>query len=415
MSKMIDLAGKVFENFKVLHRDIEKDKVKTDRYVYWVCECFCDNHTIFSAKGTDINKGKVISCGCKKKTRSTSEEKIKNILLKNNLIFKMEYSLPDCKYDENGSLFFDFAVFKDNKLLCLIEYNGKQHYLPIEYWGGKEDLEIRQKRDAIKFEYCKKNNIPLIIYSYLDKINEEQLIKDIECLKPTNLSIQQIQVMKEHEKRKKQKEGTRCALVDENESILKIFNSFHDAAREVLNIDEASCIREVCNGNKSSYRGYCFRLVDSNNNIIYPEKNNFIWNEKKNCFVSQVRRYREKVCGISVFDKNDIIYYESVMAAANDLNLSRSSLQKCLSGQQRYAQVGLRIWRKMEDNELILNNINIESIIEQYQKKYIYYENEWQLIADVARKRGLKPQTVAARIRKGKTKEEALEIERSDE
>lgn len=415
MSKMIDLTGKVFEHFKVLHRDVEKDKTKTDKYVYWVCECFCQNHTVFSAKGVDINKGKIISCGCKKKTRSASEEKIKNILLKNNLMFKMEYSLPDCKYDKKGNLFFDFAIFKDNKLHCLIEYNGKQHYLPIDYWGGEEGLKIRQKRDKVKFEYCKKNKIPLIIYSYLDNITEEQIIKDIQILKTTDLSIQQIQIIKEHEKEKRQKEGTRCALVDDKENILEVFNSFHDAARKVLNIDDASCIREVCNGNKSSYRGYYFRLVDSNNSIIYPEKNNFTWNEKKSCFTSQVREYRKKICGISVFNKDDIVYYDSIVAAANDLNLSRSSIQKCLAGQKRFSQVGLRIWRKIKDDELVLNDMNIESIIEQYQKKYIYYEDKWQLVTDVARKRGIKPETVAARIRNGKTKEEALEIKGVEE
>ena len=80
--------------------------------------------------------------------------------------------MPNCKYNDKGHLFFDFAIFKEGKLHCLIEYNGKQHYDSIAYWGGDEGLRIRQERDLVKYEYCKNNNISLIIYSYLDKIEE---------------------------------------------------------------------------------------------------------------------------------------------------------------------------------------------------------------------------------------------------
>jgi hypothetical protein len=36
---------------------------------------------------------------------------------------------------------FDFAVFEENKLSYLIEYNGIQHYEIIDYFGGKENFK----------------------------------------------------------------------------------------------------------------------------------------------------------------------------------------------------------------------------------------------------------------------------------
>lgn len=176
--------------------------------------------------------------------------------------------------------------------------------------------------------------------------------------------------------------------------------------------NDVSHLREVCYGKRSHCNGYVFRLINSDNNIIYPEDGNFIWDKNQNRYIPNLRKKAKKICGISVFNKSDIIYYNSILDAATELKLSRNNIHKCLQGDRRFSQVGLRIWREIEEDRIVLNQINIDDIIEKYQKKYIYYEDEWQLITEVARKRGLKTTTVAARIRKGKTKEEALEIKK---
>ena len=62
------------------------------------------------------------------------------------------------------------------KFNLLIEYNGKQHYKSIEYFGGGKSLEIQQKRDFSKKQYCIKNNIKLIEISYLDFNNIEEIL-----------------------------------------------------------------------------------------------------------------------------------------------------------------------------------------------------------------------------------------------
>jgi len=66
---------------------------------------------------------------------------------------------------------FDFAIFKDGKLLGLIEYDGQQHFEAVELWGGEEQLKIQQERDTRKNQWCKENNIRLIRIPYTEYNN----------------------------------------------------------------------------------------------------------------------------------------------------------------------------------------------------------------------------------------------------
>ena len=74
---------------------------------------------------------------------------------------------------------FDFALFNDDDdLLCVIEYNGSQHY---EYsgsgWDTKEHFEKTVERDKEKYSLCKQLNIPLYIIRYDEDI--EKAIQNI--------------------------------------------------------------------------------------------------------------------------------------------------------------------------------------------------------------------------------------------
>ena len=51
-------------------------------------------------------------------------------------------------------------------LQTAIEYQGIQHYLPIEFFGGEEALELRQELDQRKMDLCKENAVRLIIWPY---------------------------------------------------------------------------------------------------------------------------------------------------------------------------------------------------------------------------------------------------------
>lgn len=102
--------------------------------------------------------------------RSTGEEAIMKFLEENKITYKPEYKFEDCK--DKNPLPFDFAVLEDEKIKCLIEFDGLQHFKPIEYFGGQETYEKQVLHDKIKEDYAKNNNIQLIRISEIEDIEK---------------------------------------------------------------------------------------------------------------------------------------------------------------------------------------------------------------------------------------------------
>ena len=130
---------------------------------------------ILSVVGVDLKSGHTQSCGCSIKSRG--ERKIEELLLSMNINFKVQYKFPDLIGD-NSQLRFDFAIFdQNNSLICLIEYQGQQHYNQVELFQTEEQFLKQKENDNKKQIYCKNKKIKLIEIPYWDyqKINENYL------------------------------------------------------------------------------------------------------------------------------------------------------------------------------------------------------------------------------------------------
>ena len=101
---------------------------------------------------------------------SYGEIKIEDILRQAGLFFKQQYSFKDLVSSSGHPLRFDFAVFDDDdELDFLIQFQGIQHYKPKSKFGGMTGLKKQQYYDMLKRQYCKKNNIKLILIPYWDE------------------------------------------------------------------------------------------------------------------------------------------------------------------------------------------------------------------------------------------------------
>ena len=75
----------------------------------------------------------------------------------------------------------------------LIEFHGKQHEKPIEFFGGEKQFEIQQEHDRRKREYAKQNNINLLEIWYYDIDNVESiLMQKINEIK-NNLKLESVE------------------------------------------------------------------------------------------------------------------------------------------------------------------------------------------------------------------------------
>lgn len=60
-----------------------------------------------------------------------------------------------------------------NGLNIGIEYQGVQHFIPVDFWGGERALIKTQEHDLKKRKLCEQNGITLIYFYYTDEIDEK--------------------------------------------------------------------------------------------------------------------------------------------------------------------------------------------------------------------------------------------------
>lgn len=112
------------------------------------------------------------SRGCRKCNPSSKGESIIIEYLNNiGLPYIPEAKFENCIYI--NSMRFDFYIPIFN--LC-IEFDGIQHYKPVDYFGGTRAFEETKKRDELKNKFCETNNINLLRISYLDIDNVGKIL-----------------------------------------------------------------------------------------------------------------------------------------------------------------------------------------------------------------------------------------------
>lgn len=99
---------------------------------------------------------------------SEGEKAIRHYLNENNISFEEQKRFKSCK--NKVPLPFDFFI-KDYKIL--IEFDGAQHFMPIDLFGGEEGFKQRVSNDTVKTNWAKDNgyNLQRIRYDEFENIN----------------------------------------------------------------------------------------------------------------------------------------------------------------------------------------------------------------------------------------------------
>jgi hypothetical protein len=148
-------------------REVHGNKFNYDKLHYTSLR---NNVTITCPKHGDFSQNAqnhLYGFGCPKCSQSRGEKIVGDILTKNNINYERQKRFTHCfNIGPSGKctrLPMDFYLPDYN---TVIEYDGIQHYEPIESFGGQKALEGTKIRDEIKNTYCKDNNIKMIRISY---------------------------------------------------------------------------------------------------------------------------------------------------------------------------------------------------------------------------------------------------------
>lgn len=147
---------------------------------YTHVEIYCPKHGPFSQPPASHLKGH----GCPDCQASRGELTIAAILDRLGTECIRQWTHPQCR--DKGLLKFDFYLPNIN---LLIEYDGIQHFKPINFTGRKiekellEEFNAIQRRDEIKTAFAQSNGIELLRIPYTVSDLEACLIDQIDRLK----------------------------------------------------------------------------------------------------------------------------------------------------------------------------------------------------------------------------------------
>lgn len=151
------------DEVKVVNPDIEVIGEYVNAKTHICHKCRICNHA-WMITPSDVLAGN----GCPQCHESSGERRIRQWLERHNIVYVFQKTFDDCK--DKRVLPFDFYLPHMN---VIIEYDDKQHEIPIKHFGGEEKFNITVKHDLMKNKYCKDNNIQLLRIPYFKNIEEE--------------------------------------------------------------------------------------------------------------------------------------------------------------------------------------------------------------------------------------------------
>ena len=159
-SNLDDLIFRFNEKHKNRYNYEKVDYISCNKKI----EIICNKHGSFWQSSKQHLRGD----GCPNCYISNGEYVIYEYLKQNNIEFKNEHIFIDCIYKR--PLKFDFYL-PNNRIA--IEFDGIQHFKPVDIFGGEKAYNLQLIKDHIKNNYCVNNHIKLYRIKYSDIIEEK--------------------------------------------------------------------------------------------------------------------------------------------------------------------------------------------------------------------------------------------------
>lgn len=135
-----------------------------------------------------INKYKKHYCPICFYKKSKGEIIINNFLLNHKIEYQKEFIFPDFP-----NYRFDFYL---PEYRIIIEYDGIQHFEPVDFFGGEKQFNKQIKNDLEKNKYCIENNICLYRIPYKDIENINNILNCLLFEEKSSTTIEKYLITK---------------------------------------------------------------------------------------------------------------------------------------------------------------------------------------------------------------------------
>ena len=168
----------VLDKFREVHGDRYDYSLVNFKSIRENVEIICKKHGSFLQEPFSHYQNQ----GCPKCKSSKGEERIMKYLIDNKIQYEYQKKFEGLK--NQNYLPIDFYLPDYN--LCT-EYDGKQHFEPVEVWGGLESFKILKENDCKKNYFCQSVGINLLRIAYYDFDNIESIVGEYLLKLPKKL------------------------------------------------------------------------------------------------------------------------------------------------------------------------------------------------------------------------------------
>lgn len=238
-----------------------------------------------------------------------------------------------------------------------IEYQGQQHYEPLEYFGGEESFSENKERDIKKQILCKDNGVILLEWSYSQKItftdvcvlldkrrtDFEDLQNDLKHYNCSDFFVENSRyslikrAIKEEEKQEHRKAKLESSTVirqyDTNGTFVKEYDTLSESSNTVG--VGASSIQKCVSGQRKTAGGYIWiREKRSDQPLNKIDVLNTI---KKESTHTPGENTCKPVAKININTGEIIEVFPSIKSAAKSVGINSSGIRDVLNGKQKTA------------------------------------------------------------------------------
>lgn len=163
------------EDFVSKSKEVHGDIYNYDNSIYngskEMVDISCKKHGAFKQYAGVHMSGH----GCPTCSQSKGEKEISRVLNSLNINFIEQKTFSECLSEKTGRMLkFDFYVPSKN---LLIEYDGEQHFKPIDFFGGEKEFAKRKSLDKIKNRYVIDSGFKLLRIPFYERENISNIIQ----------------------------------------------------------------------------------------------------------------------------------------------------------------------------------------------------------------------------------------------